>query len=69
MPMADCPGSGSAHRGAEALPTWWIGPALAIVETMSGRAGGAVAERMRVFVRFHAFSVARKGSQAGDAHM
>ena len=42
--------------------------ALTIVETISGPGGGAVAERMRLIVRYHENSVAGKGSHAGDAH-
>lgn len=42
--------------------------ALTIVETIPGRSGGAVTERMRLIVRFHENSVAGKGSHAGDAH-
>jgi len=42
--------------------------ALTIVEAVTGRSGNAVAERMRLIVRFHEDSVAGKGSHAGDAH-
>ena len=42
--------------------------ALTITETIPGPGGGAVAERMRLIVRYHENSVAGKGSHAGDAH-
>jgi hypothetical protein len=39
-----------------------------IIETLSDPSSGAVIERMRLIVRFHENSVARKGSHAGDGH-